>query len=422
MSSISVCIIAKNEEKNIYECIKSVYDIADEIILLDTGSTDKTIEIAQQFDKVKIYHTVWEDDFSKAMNLCISYAQYDWVLMIDADERINEFTQNNLRVYLDNHVHKDKSLIIKFKNINMFSSRESQNYFKCGVFRNHKGLCFVVPVHQYLINEKNDILIEHSKQFQFLHYQANSDDIIKRKNLKYIKILKDFLKNPDNKKHDFYCYKHIADSYHDLKKYDKAVEYYTKSYNIQKDIIKNSFYKANLVSLVKEMLFYTFRYNEALPFVVELLNSDNQKKEAVFYYAYVNHRLEIFDIALEYYHKALKMDSEYLKNQILGELGRLYISMKQYDKGLKFLLESYSENKNDYISFHLIKFFILHDDYQTALKYDKHKKFSYQKYLNIPDNQKQLDILETLITFKGWDLWEINEIKNKINQLKLIVP
>lgn len=86
--TISCCIITKNEEDNISDCIKSIIDIVDEIIILDTGSKDKTIEIAQSFAKVKVYETLWKDDFSKARNECIDYASGDWLLIIDADEQL----------------------------------------------------------------------------------------------------------------------------------------------------------------------------------------------------------------------------------------------------------------------------------------------------------------------------------------------
>ena len=60
---ISVCIITKNEEEYIEKCIESVYGIAYEIIILDTGSTDKTKEIVKKFDKVKLFEITWKNDF-----------------------------------------------------------------------------------------------------------------------------------------------------------------------------------------------------------------------------------------------------------------------------------------------------------------------------------------------------------------------
>lgn len=86
---ISALLIVFNEEKNIEEALKSV-EFADEIIVLDSFSTDKTIEIIKsKFPQVKLYQNKFED-FTKQRNMCISYAKNDWILFLDADERITQ--------------------------------------------------------------------------------------------------------------------------------------------------------------------------------------------------------------------------------------------------------------------------------------------------------------------------------------------
>ncbi len=85
--SLSVCLIVKNEEKMIEECLLSVKDIADEIILVDTGSTDKTLEIAKKFN-CKIIESKWQNDFALARNISIDHATSTHILIIDADERL----------------------------------------------------------------------------------------------------------------------------------------------------------------------------------------------------------------------------------------------------------------------------------------------------------------------------------------------
>lgn len=82
-------MIAKDEEKNIGEAINSVKRIVDEIIVGDTGSTDKTKERAQQLG-AKVVDIKWENDFSKARNEALKHATKDWVLILDADEVIAE--------------------------------------------------------------------------------------------------------------------------------------------------------------------------------------------------------------------------------------------------------------------------------------------------------------------------------------------
>lgn len=89
MSYLSVCMIVKNEEKYLRDCLDSINEIADEIIVVDTGSTDKTKEIAVEFGG-KIFDFAWNGNFSSARNFSISKAKGDWILCIDADEVISK--------------------------------------------------------------------------------------------------------------------------------------------------------------------------------------------------------------------------------------------------------------------------------------------------------------------------------------------
>lgn len=94
-NSISVCMIVKDEEEVIAKALESVDAIADEIIFVDTGSTDKTLEIVNEFKNngchanLKIKHYKWRDNFAAARNFSISKATKEWVLILDADERLD---------------------------------------------------------------------------------------------------------------------------------------------------------------------------------------------------------------------------------------------------------------------------------------------------------------------------------------------
>ena len=82
-------MIVKDEGSQIKACLQSFVDFADEIIVVDTGSKDKTVELAKAVsDKVKVFNFEWVDDFSKARNFSIEKATSDWVLIVDADEHI----------------------------------------------------------------------------------------------------------------------------------------------------------------------------------------------------------------------------------------------------------------------------------------------------------------------------------------------
>ncbi len=84
---ISLCMIVKNEEKMLAQCLNSVRDLVDEIVIVDTGSTDGTVAIAEKFG-ARVYHHAWQNDFSLHRNQSLEYATGDWILILDADEEL----------------------------------------------------------------------------------------------------------------------------------------------------------------------------------------------------------------------------------------------------------------------------------------------------------------------------------------------
>lgn len=92
MITISVCMIVKNEEQVLGRCLDCLKEIADEIVVIDTGSTDRTKEIAARYTS-RIYDYKWEDDFAKARNFSFSKATMDYIYVADADEVIDEENQ-----------------------------------------------------------------------------------------------------------------------------------------------------------------------------------------------------------------------------------------------------------------------------------------------------------------------------------------
>lgn len=95
---ISFCMMVRDESENLPRCLDSIKDVADEIVVVDTGSLDNTVEIAKSYG-AKVYEHPWENDFSLHRNQSISYATGDWVFIIDADEEL---------------VIEDKEALVKF--------------------------------------------------------------------------------------------------------------------------------------------------------------------------------------------------------------------------------------------------------------------------------------------------------------------
>ncbi|SFT24858.1 glycosyltransferase [Paenibacillus sp. BC26] len=94
---ISLCMIVKDEERDLPRCLQSVQGIADQIIVVDTGSTDATIAIARKYG-AQVVRSEWTGDFAAARNKGLARAKGEWVLFLDADEELDEATGKQLRL------------------------------------------------------------------------------------------------------------------------------------------------------------------------------------------------------------------------------------------------------------------------------------------------------------------------------------
>ena len=108
---ISQCMIVKNEERNIEKALSWGKGVVSEQIVVDTGSTDRTVEIAESMG-AKIYHFEWIDDFAAAKNFAISKAKYEWIALLDADEYFLEEDAKKLLFYVRQLQNKDYDAIL----------------------------------------------------------------------------------------------------------------------------------------------------------------------------------------------------------------------------------------------------------------------------------------------------------------------
>ncbi|RFC43701.1 MAG: hypothetical protein DVB28_001389 [Verrucomicrobia bacterium] len=99
MLALSIAMIVKNEEKNLPRCLTSVQGLFEELVVVDTGSTDRTVEIARQFG-AKVVPFKWQDNFAAARNAGIAHCTGDWILAIDADEAIDPVDHTAVRSLL----------------------------------------------------------------------------------------------------------------------------------------------------------------------------------------------------------------------------------------------------------------------------------------------------------------------------------
>ncbi|MGY8788542.1 MAG: glycosyltransferase, partial [Fidelibacterota bacterium] len=140
---ISFCLITKNEEKNLKRCLNSLSKIRHkEIIIVDTGSTDKTLQIAKSYD-AEIYHHTWTNNFSEARNKTLEFARGDWLFFLDADE---ELTSDALET-LKEDMAKPNILGYRLPLENVGSPLHGCNYVP-RLVRNAPGLHFIGKIHE----------------------------------------------------------------------------------------------------------------------------------------------------------------------------------------------------------------------------------------------------------------------------------
>ena len=214
-------MITKNEEKYLEQCINSVKDIVDEIIIVDTGSTDKTKEIAKKFN-AKIFDFKWADDFSAARNESLKHAAKDWILVLDADEVIEEEDLVKIKDAVENAEDDVAGFTVEQRSyLNNFFEGAAKNgsgfelvkgypfyipHSLARFFRNKSGLYFKHKVHELVedsINEKN---LKCKKIDVVLHHfgSLKGERLIGDKTQQYSKIiLKQLEENPDNARYNY---------------------------------------------------------------------------------------------------------------------------------------------------------------------------------------------------------------------------
>jgi len=138
-------MITKNEEKFLDQCLKSIKNVADEIIIIDTGSNDKTVQIAQQHG-AQIGFFEWCDDFAAARNISIAQASGDWILILDADEELCLDSVDKIPYLLSQ---KDVSLY-RVAIQNQDTGPRSKTYVP-RLFRNIAGLQFIGRIHETIL-------------------------------------------------------------------------------------------------------------------------------------------------------------------------------------------------------------------------------------------------------------------------------
>lgn len=163
---LSLCMIVKNEEEVLARCLESASSFVDEIIIVDTGSTDKTKWIASQYTS-KIYDFEWIDDFAAARNFSFSKASGDYIMWLDADDIVTPINANKILALKDSYDPQTDIFMFQYHVAFDLENHPTFTYYRERIVRNTEIYRWESPIHEVipLVGKivYSDIAIEHKK-------------------------------------------------------------------------------------------------------------------------------------------------------------------------------------------------------------------------------------------------------------------
>lgn len=369
MLPISICMIAKNEEQHIGECLSRLKPYYDEIVLVDTGSTDATLAIAAKYTD-KIYHFDWINDFSAARNYSIAQATNDWILSIDCDEYLESIDSDRLLKLINSHTSEVGQVLIR----NRFSQNGQASIENIRVSRlfNRNYFHYEGSIHEQLERKPAAVgdCLKHDRDMQDMRSDIRSDmcselhsdmrsaspipafkvpltllhvgydgseEEMRAKALRNIALLEKELKI---KGEDAYIYYQLGQSCVRLKDYEKAYEWFNLGLSMDLDITQG--YVQNMVEAYGYCLLDMKRFDEAL-LLKGIYDDFAVRADFVFLMGLIYMNNAQFNNAIEEFKKATTMEqfsvegtNSYRANYNIGVIyecmGRLKEACKYYIK------------------------------------------------------------------------------------------
>ena len=385
---ISQAMIVKNEEKNIERALSWGKGVVSEQIVVDTGSTDRTVEIAKKMG-AEVYFFPWQDDFSLAKNFAISKCRYPWIAMLDADESFSEQDAKKVKDYIalvekDPKVHGLRTAIADIdpngqvvsldSTVRLFRNREDIRYRRAI----HEQLCLTNGEDFRPANCGNNLTVLHTG------YQAEvlSKKLKEKRNINLLQ--KELEKNPE----EFDLYVYLGMEYAFRKMWREAITQYRKFYAYLPEKAEN--YKAVLAMGLSAHLNALYQLSEEVRTEGQTAGQEVLDTE----------RQALFCEAEELLEKGREFLPE--RTDYLYRIAVLYYRNGFYENGLSLLLE-YLEKKEkeqntvfskEALSEMLSVYGMLADSYFRLGKYREAVQYATAVLQSDP---KQVDVLQTLL-------------------------
>ncbi len=383
----SLNMIVKNEEENISRALTSVDTIMDEIIICDTGSTDKTIELAKLYG-TKVIHYPWDNNFSNARNHAIKSSNSNFILWLDADDSMTIKDANNLRILWQQSERKATLLRI----LNSQSNGSFFDFSQVRLFPREEGILFEQAIHEQIMyslsrkeipfSKRSDItIIHHGYEKHNLHKQKATRNLVlidkelelRDDNLSLFMSKGDALTVLGREKEAFHVYKEIMDN--------------EQNYKTNPDI----FVQAHLNCANYMINSKVDRY--AIPLLEKALNLDPSRTEAMLALGHVAKKSGDFESAHHLFHKAATTTPpsrltatpvQKIRLEAIYALTELLIDKGNFEDAATLMTAAIKDYPNVPAFFNLSgKIFLLNQQYTEAARF-------YTMSLNIsPTNNRE---------------------------------
>lgn len=336
--TVSLCMIVKNEERYLGKCLESVKDLVDEMIIVDTGSTDKTVEIAKKMG-ASVYHYEWDNDFSKARNYSLSHAKMDWILLMDGDDAFCREDRDKY-ITLVNSSKKDGHFFKTLSYVGDLPGKDVVMNLNLRLINNNKGYCFKGAIHEQIIcnNQPTDYSKFSSEDIRVFHYgyllKVISEKNKRKRNIEIIQ--SELEKDPNNHFHIF----NLGNEYFALGDIDKALVMFNKIYPTLK---YNLGYSSKLVIRRIMCLFELRLFDKALEAIDEGLKIYCEFTDLEYIRGLIYFTSKKYTIAMDSFKNCITMGKPPIQIEFLEGcgtyrpyevLGRMHFEMGEYERAL----------------------------------------------------------------------------------------
>lgn len=350
---LSACLIVKNEENNLDRCLDSIANYCDEIIIVDTGSDDNTIQIAQKYTD-KIFTFNWCDDFSAARNYSISEATSEYILVIDADEVL--LNGEDMRSFLNEQPNQYAGWLI-----NLESTKNNKGYVSkftsqlLRLFRNRHNFQFKGVIHEQVlpsIVEQNFKIGNSNLRIEHSGYDLSEDELTKKQNRNLNLLIKQNEKSPN----DGYNLFNLAKTYFALDDKETAELYFEKAL---KNTTKTGVIYPATLNYYASLLFQEKKYDRVIELCNESLKLNTNQAFANYIIGDTYYELEDYESAIKHYNdleNAVLKPSNFSKiigdyhlpySQICFRLGRCLILKNRLEEAKVYFEKGLNDNPKD---------------------------------------------------------------------------